>query len=600
MAFYYSIVLFLSFGIAILNAQNFSSDQLMKKWNVDDNTQTLKAEETYTDLKYNYNPVKYNKVSSEIQSYLKKHPNPRLEVRFKMYQILKTIEDRRNLGEPIEKEISTLFQKSILLKDEQLLSEVYSLYVENGNASFEDNLFYITKAVEIQEKIGTQYFPKFYKRLFFAGFIYYNLSMYKESIYFSKKSLENLGKPENNLSNYVWNIDLLGASYYRMNQIDSGMYYYKQLDHTMRDYNLNYKNYKEGYGSYDSPFFNVWLGISQGGIAKGLVLQKKYDEAIPYLEYNLHQSQSHNEPNDVAKVQNLLAEVYQQKGEMNLAYQFRWLALNNALKKNTLREAIEASRGLESMYRQNKKFDSAYYYNEQKHNFEKELFQTINQTKFLSVTNRLQHEKMQTAINEAEENINEQKFWRNLILILSFITLALILFLYSQYRRKQRLRLDTLNQKKDLAEKNLQESQEIIKEANDQLMQFRKRLKKNNNLIESLKNGTEKEVPNYSELQASTILTKDDWIHFRKQFNKVYPNYLYSLREAFPQFSQAEIRYLCLVKLNLRQNEIASALGVSDSSVRVTWHRMRKKLELENPQNPEEFLSEFEQNYQLN
>ena len=77
-------------------------------------------------------------------------------------------------------------------------------------------------------------------------------------------------------------------------------------------------------------------------------------------------------------------------------------------------------------------------------------------------------------------------------------------------------------------------------------------------------------------------------------------SYLYSLREAFPQFSQAEIRYLCLVKLNLRQNEIASALGVSDSSVRVTWHRMRKKLELENPLNPEEFLSEFEQNYQLN
>ncbi len=599
MVFNYTLILLFLFGISILNAQNMTSEEIIEKWDLSDVYQTIEAERTYTDLKENYDPVKFNQVVSEIKDYLKHEPNSRLEIRLKMYEILNSIRINYSVTPQIENEIVQLFQKTIHLKDEQILSEIYSLYVENAKASFEDNLFYITKTVEIQEKIGIEYFPKYYARLFLAGLIYYNLSMYNESIYYSKKSLKIQGSVENNLNNYVWNMDLLGDSYYRLNKIDSGMYYYQKIYDTLRDYNLNYKNYKEGFSSYDSPFFNVWLGISQGGIAKGLVLKKEYDEAIPRLEYNLKQSQIYNEPNDVAKAQNLLAEVYQNQNQQEKAFEFRWAALKNAKVRNTLREAIIAAKGLETMYKQKNKFDSAYFYNELSHTYETELFKTINHTKFLSVTNRLQHEKMQNAISEAEKNITEQKLARNLILIFSFIILGIVLLFYRRYRIQQKNKIESLNQKNNLAEKNLQKSHELIKEAHEQLNLFRKRLKQNNQLIETLKNESEKSIPNYSELQSTNILTKEDWVHFRKQFDKVYPNYLYALREAFPQFSQAEIRYLCLVKLNLRQGEIAAALGISDSSIRVTWHRMRKKLELENPLNPEEFLSEFEHNYQL-
>lgn len=595
-----ALFLLLFFGITILNAQNLNATDLIEKWDRNDVYQTIEAEKTYSDLKSNYDPLKFQQNVSEIKEHLKNEPNPRLEIRLNMYEILNSIQLEKKISSKTEKDIADLFQKAILINDEQILSEIYSIYVENGNATFEDNLFYITKTVEIQEKIGTAYFPKFYLRLFFASLVYYNLSMYNESIYYSKKSLKHLGKAENNLSSYVWNKDLLGASYYRLNKIDSGMYHYQNIYDVLLDYNAHFKNYKEGFENYDSPFFNIWLGISQGGIGKGLVLQGKYDEAIPYLEYNLKQSQSHHEPNDVAKVQNLLAEVYQNQNLPEKAFQFRWAALKNAKIRNTLKEAIIASKGLENMYKSSNQFDSAYFYNELSHTFEKELFQTINHSKFLSVTNRLQHEKMQNAISKAEKKISEQKLARNLILIFSIVSLGLVLLFYQRYRDQQKNKLDKINHKKNVAEKGLQESQETLKEAKDQLQIFKKSLKQNNKLIESLKNNSEKAKPNYSELQSCTILTKEDWIHFRKQFDKVYPNYLYSLREAFPQFSQAEIRYLCLVKLNLRQSEIASALGISDSSVRVTWHRMRKKLDVENPINPYEFLSEFEQNHQLN
>src|SRR5690606_8978314 len=280
----YILILLCFFGISILNAQNLSSEELIEKWERNDVYQTIEAEKTYTDLKNHYDSLKFNQLVTEIKNYLKDEPNPRLEIRLKMYEILNSIRLAQKVTPEIEDQIAQLFEKAIFIKDEQILSEIYSIYIENGKASFEDNLFYITKTVEIQERIGTQYFPKYYLRLFFAGLIYYNLSMYNESIYYSKKSLKILGSAENNLSSYVWNHDLLGASYYHLNKIDSGMYHYQKIYDQLREYNLNFKNYKEGYNNYDSPYFNIWLGISQGGIAKGLVLQKKYEEAIPYLE----------------------------------------------------------------------------------------------------------------------------------------------------------------------------------------------------------------------------------------------------------------------------------------------------------------------------
>src|SRR5690606_8677020 len=226
-----------SFGIMILNAQNFTSQQLIDKWNTEGINQTIIAEETYSDLKYNYDSVIYQRVVSEIGEYLKKNKNPRLEVRFKIYQILKSLQSKEKLSPKTETELVNLFQKAITLKDQQLLSELYSLYAENGKRSFEDNLFYIIKSIEIQEEIGTEYFPKFYMRMFFAGSSYHNLSIYRESIHFINKSLKNLEKPENNLGIYVLNMDLLGSSYYRLNKIDSGMYCYRQIYNQLRDYN---------------------------------------------------------------------------------------------------------------------------------------------------------------------------------------------------------------------------------------------------------------------------------------------------------------------------------------------------------------------------
>lgn len=146
-----ALFLLLFFRITILNAQNLNAGDLIEKWDRNDVYQTIEAEKTYSDLKSNYDPLKFQQNVSGIKEHLKNEPNPRLEVRLNMYEILNSIQLEKKISSKTEKDIADLFQKAILINDEQILSEIYSIYVENGNATFEDNLFYITKTVEIQE-----------------------------------------------------------------------------------------------------------------------------------------------------------------------------------------------------------------------------------------------------------------------------------------------------------------------------------------------------------------------------------------------------------------------------------------------------------------
>lgn len=88
-----------------------------------------------------------------------KNPNDRLLIRIKMYEILGKSE--LNFGPAIPKRdvFLLLFRKALLLKDEQLLSELYSLYAERNQGSIIDRLFYLNKSIEIQTKLGIEHFP---------------------------------------------------------------------------------------------------------------------------------------------------------------------------------------------------------------------------------------------------------------------------------------------------------------------------------------------------------------------------------------------------------------------------------------------------------
>jgi DNA-binding CsgD family transcriptional regulator len=109
-----------------------------------------------------------------------------------------------------------------------------------------------------------------------------------------------------------------------------------------------------------------------------------------------------------------------------------------------------------------------------------------------------------------------------------------------------------------------------------------------------MSNPVEIDVENEEDVNLSqAILTADDWVSFKSNFEKTYPTYIVRLRSTFPSLSEAEERLFLLLKLSLTKNEIATILGISPDTVKKTRSRLRKRLNMETKASLEKFIVNF-------
>ncbi len=90
----------------------------------------------------------------------------------------------------------------------------------------------------------------------------------------------------------------------------------------------------------------------------------------------------------------------------------------------------------------------------------------------------------------------------------------------------------------------------------------------------------EEELEKIRELQASTILTNEDWDVFKKKFTRVYPLFFTKIKSKGYVLTQSEERLLALEKLKLRTSEVANILGISPKSFLTSRYRLKKKLNI--------------------
>ncbi|SUJ28834.1 Uncharacterised protein [Sphingobacterium spiritivorum] len=143
------IVIILSISFSAVKAQQPTVESLVKAWKVKDKTQSFKAEETYAQLKQKTGYTAHQKLMANLYSYLSSHPDDRLKVRIDMYDIL----GKKEYNKPVNEEDSVRLYEDIMiahkLEDEQLKSELYTLYAEVGHNNY---VLYNLKALELQKK----------------------------------------------------------------------------------------------------------------------------------------------------------------------------------------------------------------------------------------------------------------------------------------------------------------------------------------------------------------------------------------------------------------------------------------------------------------
>ena len=356
---------------------------------------------------------------------------------------------------------------------------------------------------------------------------------------------------------YRHSLNNLGHAYREIGKMDSSDYYFQRLlehaDTTSQQY----------------------AGIASGNIGFNYFLKKKYQEAIPYLEADVLIAEEFQDLGLAVGSCIPLAEIYILQGDLPKGKSY----IDKAIKY--IRESGQTDR-FAKLYPVMSKWeaamnnpkgataylDSALYY-------QKRVNEKFSALQLMRANQEVMASNKQREILELNEEAEKNKVIRNFVILGLGIILLGILIIYriSHQRNKAEQQLKNLE---------LNQTQSELENAQKLLKSYLQKVNNNSKIIRSLEDAepTEEQQNLLEDLKASTILTGSDWDEFQRQFEKVFPNLIGSLLDKYPSLTPAELRFLLLTKLDMPSTDLANALGVSPASLRVTWFRIRKKLDL--------------------
>lgn len=392
-------------------------------------------------------------------------------------------------------------------------------------------------------------------------------------------------------------LEEIGRAYYRFRDYDKAISYFKEVAALpVRDFYLNRWRhaintmglaYRElgRWNESDACFRRLiahasgeseqWVGISSGNLGQNLYQRGLYDDAIPLLEKDIRIAERYEDLGLAAGSTIPMADILTQRGELAVAktYIDKSLAyIQQAQQPDRLRLLYPVmSKWYTAMGQRNKAaayLDSALAAN-------KRFADKFNALKLMRANQEIIASRQETQLQSLEAEASQQRRVRNTIIggLLAALLVTFAIYRTVMHRNRARHKLQRME---------LEQAQRELDHAHKLLEGYTSKILHNSRIIQSME-GTvprETEESGLQQLRTATILTENDWRDFREQFHKIYPSFTDRLLERHPDLTPAEIRYLLLLRLELSHPEIAHALGISPASLRVTWHRLRKKIGL--------------------
>jgi tetratricopeptide (TPR) repeat protein len=207
--------------------------------------------------------------------------------------------------------------------------------------------------------------------------------------------------------------------------------------------------------------------------------------------------------------------------------------------------------------------------------------------------NDLQRER-NLVLKKNNELLIENNNKKDNILLLGFLSfillLAIGLVLYRTNRNKLKLQQELVasleNSKKVLEEKNTLEG-ELRLERERVLENKEKELVQVSMEMSNLQNQIIELIENRDNLESSTVLAEklknllgqnNYWKYFKGKFIEVHPVFALQLAEMFPNLSENDVAFCCMLKLQLSEKEIAALMGISTDQVEVKKATLRRKI----------------------
>lgn len=372
--------------------------------------------------------------------------------------------------------------------------------------------------------------------------------------------------------------------------------------------------------SWTNQGYKSGIARALGNIANVYEIEKNDSLAMVYYKRSLAINKETNDKSAVSNILNAMGEIYfrsknyeeslrlQQQalqlatetGSINLQSGIYTALSNLYLVKNDTRQALlAAERALEI----GKKIDSkrnvadCYYQLSKVHaaakNYPKAYeFQSLyvalndslkssdNLSNIEKVKANYELDKKELEIKALNHEMDVKILRRNSFIAASLALLVIGTLVYNRQRLIMKKRLESKRQLLDFYTHNLREKSEIIDKINHELETLKQKS------IEE-----DSEVDKFNKILHAAILTDDDWENFKKAFEEVYPRFFAKLRYHYPDITVAELRLSALIKLKLSLKESASMLGISPESIKKSRYRLRKKFDLPEKENLEDFIN---------
>jgi tetratricopeptide (TPR) repeat protein len=367
----------------------------------------------------------------------------------------------------------------------------------------------------------------------------------------------------------------LGYSYTSLRKLDSSLYFHKRALKLRTELKLDRH-----------------IASSEMNIGKVLIRMGRYDEAIKTLKHALSIFESLDEKTGSIVVNLLIADAMNKKGDpqgVELANKMLQMA-KSIDNPHFLSFAYEQ---LSEIYAYRNDYQKAFEYQKKHKVIDDSLFTIEKERMLTEVEAKFQSEKKDDNIRYLTAQTKSQR--KNNILLIILIVLfgasvVLLFFLLKMkstaFRHQQKLReqenIIHSQEKKLLKEQLESKNRELASKAlemlryNDAISGIVEKLEKMNYMLKDDPDALKSINDIIRDIDSNT--RQNIWDEFETAFKNIHSGFYKKLIEICPDITSSEIKLAALLKLNLTSKEISAITYKSESGIKTTRYRLRKKL----------------------
>ncbi|SFW18946.1 hypothetical protein SAMN02927921_00440 [Sinomicrobium oceani] len=426
-------------------------------------------------------------------------------------------------------------------------------------------------AQKIFRKLGYENVPNIGKYLHDLALDYYFFRNYEEVIKVMKTSVE-LPAFDDNLD--IQRYNTLGMAYLKSGVTDSAVTYLRMA-------------YKKAAHYRDT----IWMGLVSGNIGEVYYAKQDYQKALPYFLKNYEWNKNTYQHFEIPLEANAdLAKTYLKTDSLQRAYQLMVLTESyfpeNQVFQFGEQQGVEVAKrqhyeNLYLYYLKSSDYKKAILYRDSLAAVEKAVNGKYNTALAKMTQDQLQIQENRDRIARQEKENIAIRFRYSVFIGVASLLAVLGFTLYYIVRLRKRKEKQLWARQQQIEALEHRNTRQALKHARSKLDNLAQKIRENRQVIDQLQetqNTTKDSL--LDELKNRSILTPKDWNTFKKSFNEVYPDFITRLTTLYPDLTRAELRCLCLGKLEITNNEMALMSGVSANTILVTQHRIRKKLDL--------------------